>query len=82
MKDFTLYYLFKMQPNALLIWPNFYYLQKVGVTTLGLYTQLDSYPFTTLQTNVYLFTTLLLDYKDSILLTLSNWTLAWSLIGL
>jgi hypothetical protein len=23
MKDFTLYYLFKMQPNALLIWQNF-----------------------------------------------------------
>jgi hypothetical protein len=28
MKDFTLYYLFKMQPNALLICPKFYYLQK------------------------------------------------------
>jgi hypothetical protein len=32
MKDFTIYYLFKMQPNALLIWPKFYYLQKPGVT--------------------------------------------------
>jgi hypothetical protein len=32
MKYFTLYYLFKMQPNALLILTEFYYLQKVGVT--------------------------------------------------
>jgi hypothetical protein len=39
---------------------------------LGLYTQLNSYHFTTLQTDFYLSTTQLLDYKDSILLTLST----------
>jgi hypothetical protein len=32
--------------------------------TLGLYTQLDFYLFTTLQTDFHLFTTRLLDYKD------------------
>jgi hypothetical protein len=48
------------------------YLLSLGAFTLGLYTQLDSYLFTTLQTNFYLFTTRLLDYKDPILLTLST----------
>jgi hypothetical protein len=43
-----------------------------GAFTLGLYTQLDSYLFTTLQIDFYLSTTQLLDYKDSILLTLST----------
>jgi hypothetical protein len=39
---------------------------------LGFIYKLDSYLFTTLQTDFYLFTTRLLDYKDSILLTLST----------
>jgi hypothetical protein len=47
-------------------------LLSLGTFTLGLYTQLDSYLFRTLQTNFYLFTTRLLDYEDSILLTLST----------
>jgi hypothetical protein len=58
------------------------YLLSLGAFTLGLCTQLDSYLFTTLQTNFYLSRTWLLDYKNSILLTLSTWTLAWSLLGL
>jgi hypothetical protein len=38
MKDFTLYYLFKMQPNALLIWQNFIVCKKQALqaTTLDL----------------------------------------------
>jgi hypothetical protein len=48
------------------------WLLSLGTFTLGLYTQLDPYLFTTLQTNFYLSTTPLLDYKDSILLTLST----------
>jgi hypothetical protein len=47
-------------------------LPPLGAFTVGLYTQLDSYLFTTLQSNFYLSTTRLLDYKDSILLTLST----------
>jgi hypothetical protein len=39
---------------------------------LDLYTQPDPFLFTTLQTDFYLSTTQLLDYKDSILLTLST----------
>jgi hypothetical protein len=38
---------------------------------MDLYTQLNSYLFTTLQIDFYLFTARLLDYKDSILITLS-----------
>jgi hypothetical protein len=45
-------------------------LAPLGAFTLGLYTQLDSYLFTTLQTDFYHFTTRLLDYKGSILRTL------------
>jgi cellulose biosynthesis protein BcsQ len=47
-------------------------LPSLSAFTMGLYTQLDSYLFTTLQTDFYLSTTRLLDYKDSILLTLST----------
>jgi hypothetical protein len=62
----------------------------LGAFTLSLYTQLDSYLFTTLQTDFYLFTTRLLDYKDylakfiylnssliSTWLGLQSWTLSW-----
>jgi hypothetical protein len=57
----------------------------LGAFTLGLYTQLDSYPFTSLQTDFYLFTTWLLKLQRHYLANfiylnsslISTWTLTW-----
>jgi hypothetical protein len=59
-------------------------LAPLSAFTSGLYTQLDSYLFTTLQTDFYLFTTRLLDYREYLAnfiylnsSLISIWTLSW-----